>query len=112
MRIKSKFSPIVVIGFLTFSMSMAVSFNVHAAWVPTYCKQVSEVNRMIDDLMSRNKDLYSKTGWLGPSYYKAIRTQGQYMKEMVKRKDNGCHRVQEDGFGNIKPIQGGLLLSE
>jgi hypothetical protein len=111
MRIKSKFCPIVVIGFLTFSMSMAVSSNFHLS-VPFSCKQVSEVNRMIDDLMSRNKDLYSKTGWLGPSYYKAIRTQGQYMKEMVKRKDNGCHRVQEDGFGNIKPIQGGLLLSE
>jgi hypothetical protein len=63
MRIKSKFSPIVVIGFLLFSMSMAASFNVHAAKVTSQCKQAMAVNRMLNELEATINDLMKEDPW-------------------------------------------------
>jgi hypothetical protein len=96
MRIKSKFSPIVVIRFLIFSMSMAASVNVHAANESHQCKQYMAVNRMIDDLMSLNKDIRKKASRMVWSWSLDIDNKAKDMKQALVW-------VERDTCGKSKP---------
>jgi hypothetical protein len=65
MRIKSKFSPIVVIGFLIFSMSTAASGNLMIIDSKSICRQFKEINRAVDRVMGNTKLRQSGSSGMG-----------------------------------------------
>jgi hypothetical protein len=104
MHPKSIFTPIVVIGFLIFSMSMAASVNIHAGGPQsTQCKNLMATYRRIDDLLSINKELRGMDSNTRANSHN-IAKEAASMKATLKRVRRGvCDEPKKPGGKPKKP---------